>query len=277
MAEQPRRRNEGRSDFQRPRDGYRKPNDGERRPDWQNRVDRKPNDETRVRAPRIPDEILATDLEMPLRAQLKTLTAENAETTARHLVMVQMLIESDPELALRHAQAAASRAGRIGFVRETLGIVAYTAGEYSLALRELLAHRRSSGSLDQIPLIVDSERGLGRPKRALEEGRAIDRSKLQPSVRVNLAIAMSGARLDLGENELALAELEILELNPAKAFDYSVPLFWAYSDTLEILGRTSEAEHWAQLALRAEKAFFSEPTGTAESVSVIEELELPDA
>jgi hypothetical protein len=156
--------------------------------------------------------------------QLKTLTEENAEQVARHLAMVRLLIEQDPELALEHAKSAASRAGRIAFIRETLGVTAYTAGDYGLALRELLAHRRATASQDQLPLIVDSERGLGRPKRALEEGRAVDRNALEPSVRVNLAIAMSGARLDLEQNELALAELEIRELDPSKVFEYTIPI-----------------------------------------------------
>jgi len=246
------------------------------RPAWQERVANKPDlDYTKPKAPPIPDEINSSELPLQLRVQLKTLTEENAEQVARHLAMVRLLIDQEPELALEHAKTAASRAGRIAFIRETLGVTAYTAGDFALALRELLAHRRATASQDQLPLIVDSERGLGRPKRALEEGRAVDRNTLEPSVRVNLAIAMSGARLDLGQNELALAELEIRELDPTKVFDYSVPLFWAYSDTLEILGREQESKHWAELAERAERALSPEATGDAESISVIEEIEIP--
>jgi hypothetical protein len=207
--------------------------------------------------------------------QLKTLTEENAEQVARHLAMVRILIDQDPALALEHAKSAASRAGRIAFIRETLGVTAYTAGDYSLALRELLAHRRATGSQDQLPLIVDSERGLERPQKALDEGRSVDRNTLEPSVRVNLAIALSGARLDLGQNDLALAELEIRELDPARVYEYSVPLFWAYSDTLEILGREAESKRWADLAVRAEKALNPEITGDQEAISVIEEIEIP--
>lgn len=246
------------------------------RPAWQERVANNPDlDYTKPKAPPIPDEINSSELPLQLRVQLKTLTEENAEQVARHLAMVRLLIDADPALALEHAKAAASRAGRIAFIRETLGVTAYTAGDYSVALRELLAHRRATASQDQLPLIVDCERGLGRPKRALEEGRAVDRNSLEPSVRVNLAIALSGARLDLNQNDLALAELEIRELDPSKVFDYSVALFWAYSDTLEILGRTEESERWAALAERAETALNPEATGDSESISVLEEFEIP--
>jgi hypothetical protein len=244
------------------------------RPAWQTRVER-PRDENRAPTPIIPDEITAEDCEYTVRLQLKTLTAEKAEKVARHLAMVSLLIEVDPELAHRHAQAAATRAGRIAVVHETLGITAYTVGDYALALRELLAFRRMTASNDQLPLIVDSERGLGRPQKALEAGREVDRAKLSPMVRVNLAIAMSGARLDLGENSLALTELEIPELNPAKVFDFSAPLFWAYSDTLEVLGRSLEAQKWADLAERAEKAFQAPNSGENESIVVLEEIEIP--
>lgn len=262
-----------RRDFE-PRKGFGKPGADKPRPHWEERVKSREDFSQKPKAPSIPEAITAMDLPMPLRAQLKTLTAENAEATARHLVMVRMLGESDPQLALAHAKAALSRAGRIAFIKETVGVVAYAAGEYSLALRELLAHRRATGSNDQLPIIVDSERGLGRPKRGIDEGKAVDRNTLEPSVRVNLAIALSGARLDLGQNELALVELEIKELDPAKVFEYSVPLFWAYSDTLEILGKTAEAKRWADLATRAEQHFFAEATGEHEALEVLEEIDL---
>ena len=239
------------------------------RPDWQKRVHR---DQDVEKSPLIPSQITPEDLDMGVRVQLKTLTAENAEMVARHLAMVSLLIDQDPELAHKHALSAARRAGRIAVVRETVGVTAYTVGDYPLALRELLAHRRISGSNDQLPLIVDSERGMNRPDRALKMAREADRKTLTPAVRVNLAIATSGARLDLGENELALSELEIPELNPAKVFDYSPPLFRAYANTLEILGRAADAKKWADLAERAEIALAGKPEDVLE---IVEEIEIP--
>ena len=212
---------------------------------------------------------------MSVRVQLKTLTAENAEMTARHLAMVGYLHDQDPELALRHAKAAAKRAGRIAVVRETLGIAAYIAGDYALALRELTTYRRLSGSIEQVPLMVDAERGLGRPERGLQLGRSIDRKKLSPESRVNLAIALSGARLDLGEDELALAELEIPELDPKRVFEYSIPLFRAYAETLKGLKRAAESKQWLDLAERAEQHFSAKTTGESEVFEVLEEIEIP--
>ncbi|WP_374008726.1 hypothetical protein [Leifsonia sp. LS-T14] len=163
-------------------------------------------------------------------------------------------------------------------VRETLAITAYAIGDFALALRELRTYRRISGSNDQLPLMVDSERGVGRPDRALELGRSVERSSLPADVQVSLAIAMSGARLDLGQPDAALAELEIPQLNPERAFSYSADLFHAYAEVLEELGRGAEATQWRDRAARAEAAFDQESSDDElETIDIVEELIDADA
>jgi len=186
--------------------------------------------------------------------ELKTLAKETADFVAEHLVMASALVDTDPELAHQHALSASRRGGRIAMVRETLAITAYLTGDYALALRELRTYRRISGRDDQIALMVDSERGLGRPDRALELGRSVDESKLDTNGKVQLAIAMSGARLDQGNAELALAELEIPQLDRTKAFSYSPALFGAYAAVLTDLGRDKEAAVWERAAELAQNA-----------------------
>ncbi|MCR2809029.1 MULTISPECIES: primosomal protein [unclassified Microbacterium] len=252
-----------------PRDGERRsftPRDGssrppragtgrdERRDDRQSRPEELRAVRSSFEEPVVPDEVVATDLNAAARNQLKTLSKENADAVARHLAMAAEVIDADPQLAHQHAIAATRRAGRIGVVRETAAITAYAIGDYALALRELRTYRRISGSDDQIALMVDSERGVGRPDRALEVGRAVDRASLAQSVRVELAIAMSGARLDLGETERALQELDIPELDPDRAFEWSPALFSARATVLEELGRDDEAREWHRRADVAQAA-----------------------
>jgi hypothetical protein len=202
--------------------------------------------------PAIPAEVSADDLHISVRAQLKTLSEENQEFVAKHLQMVALLIDCDPKAAHQHALAASKKAGRIAVVRETLGVTAYTIGDYALALRELLTHRRISGSNDQLPLLVESERGLARPAKALALVTDVDRSMLAVGVRINLAIAISGARLDLGQVELAKQELEIPELSPKNVFEQSPLLFRSYAEVLRELGQ--DGSKWDELADRAEAA-----------------------
>lgn len=221
-------------------------------------------------APEIPDDVTPKQLDRVALNELKTLSKENAEGVARHLVMAARLIDDDPQLAHSHAISAARRAGRIGVVRETLAITAYAIEDYALALRELRTYRRITGRDDQLPMMVDSERGLGRPERALELGRSVARSTLAVPVQVELAIAMSGARLDLGDAKAALDELEISQLDPTKAFSYSPGLFGAYATVLEELGRTVEAEQWYSRAERAEGALDELDSGD-DTIEVVEE------
>ncbi|CAN5482149.1 hypothetical protein BH10ACT7_BH10ACT7_26250 [soil metagenome] len=209
------------------------------------------------------------------RNELKTLSKENAEGVARHLVMAARLIEEEPALAHAHAISAARRAGRIGVVRETLAITAYATGDYALALRELRTYRRITGRDDQLPMMVDSERGLGRPEKALELGRSVPRASLPVPVQVELAIAMSGARLDLGHPDAALAELQIPQLDPTKAYSYSPALFAAYAIVLEERGRGAEAAEWFTRADVAADAL-DETDAEDDMIDVVEEEIEPD-
>lgn len=220
--------------------------------------------------PAIPETVAANQLDKVARAELKTLSKDNADWVARHLVMAGLLIDEDAELAHKHALAAARRAGRVAVVRESVGITAYALGQFDLALRELRTYRRISGRDDQLPLMVDSERGIGRPEKALELGRSVPRATLDVPVQVALAIAMSGARLDLGQLEAALTELQIPQLDPERAFPWSPALFDAYATVLEDLGRTDEAEQWWQRSDRAtialERAAIPEGEDTVEII-----------
>jgi hypothetical protein len=117
--------------------------------------------------------------------------------------------------------------------------------------------------------MVDSERGLGRPEKGLELGRSVPRSSLAVPVQVELAIAMSGARLDLEDPEAALTELQIPQLDPKTAFSYSPGLFDAYGLVLEELGRTDEAEEWFARADIAAAAL--EEGDGDDTIEVIEE------
>lgn len=219
--------------------------------------------------PIIADHIQASDLHPSARNELKTLDGDVQELVARHLAMVALLIDDNPELAHQHAISASRRAGRIPVARETLALTAYRTGDFALAIRELRTYRRLSGRDTNIAIMVDSERGLGRPEKAIETGLEVDRSKLETLDRVHLAIAMSGARLDLGQTQQALFELEIPELNPNKAFSWSPELFGAYGAVLEDLGRTEEAATWFDRADRAAAAL-EDHFGGLDELEVVE-------
>ncbi|WP_432458110.1 hypothetical protein [Cellulomonas iranensis] len=142
-----------------------------------------------------------------MRGRLRTLSKENADRVGRHLVMVGRLIDDDPEAAYEHAQAAVRRAGRVDVVREAAGLAAYRTGRFAEALRELRTVRRLNGSSEHLPVMADAERGLGRPERAIALSQEPEAAELDRDARVELAMVVSGARLDLGQPEAAVAAL----------------------------------------------------------------------
>ena len=203
----------------------------------------RPSDTERVVAPEIPPDVQFSDLDRSVRARLRTLSKENAEGVGQHLVMAGRLLDSDPELAYEHAQAAVRRAGRVDVVREAAGLAAYRTGRFAEALRELRTVRRLNGSSEHLAIMADCERGLGRPERALALAASAEAEGLDNEAAIELAIVASGARLDLGEPEAAhaaLAESVVARLGGATGI-LAVRVAQARASTLEALGRTEEA------------------------------------
>ncbi len=202
--------------------------------------------------PALPDDVAASDLDTEVRRDLLTLDKTNAENVARHLVMVTRLLDEDPTRALEHARAARRRAGRVGLVRETVGIAAYNAGEWQEALSELRAARRITGNSALLPLIADAERGLGRAARAIEIARSEEGRALTGDEATEMRIVESGARVDLGEPEKAVVTLQSEDLSPGRTGTPVARLYYAYASALAAAGRTDDAITWFMNAASAD-------------------------
>jgi hypothetical protein len=201
----------------------------------------------------LPEDVDPQDLDPAVRRDLRSLSKDAADRVAGHLVVAGRLVDDDPPKALAHARAARAMGGRIGSVREAVGIVAYLAGEYAEALAELRTARRLTGSAEHLPVMADSERGLGRPDRALRLLDDPEVPSLDRPTRIELLIVAAGARRDLGSPAAAVAMLEVPELRgsrnrPVQAFEDVEPwmprLWYAYADALAAADRPAEALDW---------------------------------
>lgn len=221
----------------------------------------------RLPEPRIPEEVTGKELDRAVHQQLRTLSKENAEGVAQHLVMVAATLEADNlEAALAHAETAVRRAGRVPAAREALGMVAYRLGDFARALTEFRTVRRLSGSSHLLPLMVDCERGLGRHSRALELAATPEARTLTQDERQELAIVVSGIRRDLGQDDAALIALQIPALRQA-AGPSVCRLHYAYADVLLGLGREEEAREWFL------KAVEGDTDAVTDAVERLEELD----
>lgn len=184
-----------------------------------------------------------------MKNQLLTLSKENAQGVGQHLVMAARLLDAeDFESALAHAETAARRGGRVPAVREALGLVHYSMGDFAKALTEFRTARRLSGSNHLIPYLVDCERALGRPEKALELAHSPEAGNLPAVDKVELLIIESGIRRDLGQLEAAKVVLEVAALDSGRGKAWYPRLAYAYADALLALGQTQQAAEWFAIA-----------------------------
>jgi tetratricopeptide (TPR) repeat protein len=209
-----------------------------------------------------------------VKNQLRTLSKENAEGVAQHLVMVAELLDVDLEGALAHAETAARRAGRVPAAREALGLVAYRMGDWARALSEFRTVRRLSGSSHLLPLMVDCERGLGRPEKALELAQSEEAKGLALDERIELAIVMSGVRRDLGQLDAAAAGLVDLVRRISPNRPAAARLYYAYADVQLALGNLDAARDWFARAVEADHELTTDAAERLDELDGVEMLDL---
>jgi uncharacterized protein YjbI with pentapeptide repeats len=220
--------------------------------------------------PDLPEWATAEELDLEVRRDLRGLSKEGADWVAAHLVAASTLADEEPETAWRHARAARARGGRIGVVRETVGLVAYRAGEWAEAIGELRAARRMGGGPGHLAVLADCERALGHPEKAIELSRSAEADELDPEASIELSIVVAGARADLDQVDVALANLERLGLDKAETHPR---LAYAYADLLLKAGRQQEALSWF---IRSANADAEEETDALDRVADLSDEELSE-
>lgn len=240
---------------------------------WELNAPGRDTDRARIREPELPEGITGKELDRQVWTQLRTLSKDNAQGVARHLVAAAQALDDDVDLALEHAEHAAKRAGRVAAVREALGLVRYRRAEFSDALREFRTARRLSGSNHLLAYMVDCERGLGRPDRAMELAGSAEAKDLAEGDNIELAIVVSGVRRDLGQPEAAVMCLRIPALNKATDQPWAARLYYAYADALLATGDEDGSREWFLKALDAD---VDEQTDAAVRLGLASDIEMTD-
>lgn len=203
--------------------------------------------------PDLPEHLTADLADRSVHRELRTLTKENAEGVARHLLAIAEFLEvEDFDRALAHAETAARRAGRVPIVREMLGVVHYRRGEWSKALSEFRTARRMSGSHHLLPLMADTERGLGRPEKAIELSRGPEVATLKAEDRIELFLVVSGARLDLQQQGAAVEGLREALAVTKDSDTWAARIYYAYSEALAASGNADQAQVWLRRAAKVD-------------------------
>ena len=187
---------------------------------------------------------MESELPAGVRAELKGLPKDLAETVGAHIWAAGQLVDEDPEMAFRHAEAARRRAGRLPVVREAAAVTAYAAGEFAIALREFRALRRMNGGDELLPVIADCERALGRPRDALEILGELDPKTRDIDLRIECLLVEAGVRDDLGQRAEALRLLKAAIGRQIGRPLAQARLRHAYANHLELEGDEKGAREW---------------------------------
>ncbi len=232
----------------------------------------KPGTAAAADEPATPENFDEKALPFPVRAEMRGLPKDLAHTVAAHIWAAGDLIDVDPELAYKHAEAARRRAGRLPVVREAAAETAYAAGHYDVALREYRAIRRMNGGDELVPVMADCERALGKPREALDLLASI--KPQDPALRVECLLVEAGARDDLGQTAEALRILKAAITDRIGPRDSQARLQYAYANLLETSGKSEPARQWFENAADNDQAG---DLDTADRIASLEGVTLPES
>ncbi|BDR52814.1 hypothetical protein KIM372_07210 [Bombiscardovia nodaiensis] len=176
------------------------------------------------------------------KERLRGLSKEHAENIGLHILAAYALEESEPDRALAHARWVARQASRVDIARETLALVAYRQGDYKLALREFRTAYRMNGYLDYLPFIADCERGLGEPRKAIEEATSPEGKALRGESKAEMFLVYAGALADLGLMDQAIAIVHQLGRAKGLTGDYRMRALQAEQNFLEQAGQGEQSQ-----------------------------------
>jgi hypothetical protein len=121
-------------------------------------------------------------------------------------------------------------------LREMLGVTYYRLGKWSLAQKELEVFVGLTGSTEQHPVLMDTNRALGRFKRVeqlWEELRAVSPGA---EIVTEGRIVYAGAQADQGKIDQAIHTLERAPANPKRVLPHHLRLWYALADLHERAG-----------------------------------------
>ena len=200
-----------------------------------------PYDHLRPGEPKLPKGLEWSMLSKDERERLRGLSKEHAENIGLHILAAYTLEGNDPDRALAHAKWAAKQASRVDIARETLAMIAYRQGDYKLALREFQTAFRMNGYLDYLPFMADCERGLGKPKKAIELCMGDDAKHLTGEAKAEMFLVYAGALADLKLWNQAIEVVSKLVHAKGLAGEYRMRAAQAEQYFLEESGRSDEA------------------------------------
>ncbi len=156
--------------------------------------------------------------------------------------------------ALRAIKPVADEAPGVAAVRELAGLAAYRSGRWREATRHLQAFSALSDSREHLPVLMDCQRALHKPKKVAELWSELRHSSPDPDVLTEGRIVAAASLADTGDLNGAIAMLAAA--GAAKALrnpsDRHVRQWYLLADLYERAGDIPRAREYFERILRAD-------------------------
>ena len=156
--------------------------------------------------------------------------------------------------ALRAIKPVADEAPGVAAVRELAGLAAYRSGRWRDASRHLQAFGALSDSTEHLPVLMDCQRALHKPKKVAELWSELRHSSPDPDVLAEGRIVAAASLADTGDLNGAIAMLATAGATKAlrNPSDRHVRQWYLLADLYERAGDVPRAREYFERILRAD-------------------------
>ena len=156
--------------------------------------------------------------------------------------------------ALRAIKPVADVAPGVAAVRELAGLAAYRSGRWREASRHLQAFGALSDSTEHLPVLMDCQRALHKPKKVAELWSELRQSSPDPDVLAEGRIVAAASLADTGDLNGAISMLATAGASKAlrNPSDRHIRQWYLLADLYERAGDVPRAREYFERVLRAD-------------------------
>jgi hypothetical protein len=156
--------------------------------------------------------------------------------------------------ALRAIKTVADEAPGVAAVRELAGLAAYRCGRWRLAAGHLEAYGRLSDSAEHLPILMDCQRALNKPKKVAALWAELRQSSPDPDVLAEGRIVAAASLADSGDLNGAIAMLSTAGATKAlrNPSERHVRQWYLLADLYERAGDVPKAREYFERVFRTD-------------------------
>jgi len=157
--------------------------------------------------------------------------------------------------ALRAIKPVAEETPSVAAVRELAGLAAYRSGKWREAVRHLDAHALLTDSAEHIPVLMDCQRALHKPKKVADLWTQLRQSSPEPDVLAEGRIVAAASLADNGDLQSAIAMLATAGASKAlrNPSNRHIRQWYLLADLYERAGDVPRARELFERVLRVDR------------------------